>query len=175
MPREKTQGFKGNTAAKRQDEVELRQNKAFELRKEGATFQQIGKVLNISHEQARKDYNVVMDQIRSDFEGEIAQWRALQLARLNDQYMVFNAIAKGKLDPEMSKRSAPDIEAGRLALNVLKEISDITGVKASIKHEFTGKDGGPIQVTSAVDLSNLSTEELLQYEGLLRKASGNAE
>jgi hypothetical protein len=102
--------------------------------------------------------------MRTEFDGELRNFLVLQLARLHSQLDRYDTLAEG--DPD-------NIEAGRLVLGIIKEISETAGVKASIKHELTGKDGGPIHVTSSIDLSKLSTEELLQFELLMKKANPN--
>ena len=164
-------GKKGRKNDARTDfEITEREKKVFDLWKEGATLRQIGEVLGISHEQARKDRIAELERRRTDDDEAFTHWKTLQLARLNDQYMTFNAIAKGKLDPNTGVRK-PNVEAGNLCRRIINDISELTGVKAAIKHEITGANGGPVHVSSSIDLSKLSTEELMVYEQLLGKAN----
>jgi hypothetical protein len=172
-------------AKKRNFKITVRQQQVFELWKEGATLRAIGEALRkqaekagqstrgFSHEQVRKDLDHVLEIMRIDFEHELHTYRTMQLSRLNDQYMTFNAVAKGKIDKATGLRADPDAYAGRLVLGIIKETNEVLGIKAAIKHEITGKDGGPVHVMSSIDLSKLTTEELLQYEQLLNKANAS--
>lgn len=145
-------GKKGRKNNARTDfEITEREKKVFDLWKEGATLRQIGELLGISHEQARKDRIAELSRRQKDDDDAFDHWKTLQLARLNDQYMTFNAIAKGKVDPKTGLRH-PNITAGRLVARIIDQISEITGVKAAIKLEHTGENGGPIQQAFVVEI-----------------------
>lgn len=143
-------------------DITERQRRAFDLWKEGATFRQISDALKkqaveagestrgYSREQVRTDINHVLEAYGTDMDIEVGHWKTLQLARLNDQYMTFNAIAKGKIDKESGERARPDVEAGRLVRTIINDISEITGVKAAQKVEHLGKDGAPLPPTQII-------------------------
>lgn len=146
-----TRRRKGDTA--RELEAELRRQKAFDLFKSGVTnCEVIGRILKeeakkegrstrgYSAENIRLDIKAVRSERRKEFEQEVEDWRTDQLERLSEQYLTFNALAKGRVNPDTGRRE-PNIEAGRLALKILQEINTITGVRAAVKVEHSGADG----------------------------------
>jgi DNA-binding CsgD family transcriptional regulator len=68
-----------------------RQSKAFDLLKAGASYRQIAKALDVSHETARKDVEAVLADLRAQATAGAEELRALEDERLT---MAALAIAK---------------------------------------------------------------------------------
>lgn len=116
--------------------IELRQREVFRLWREGGkTLREIGEQLKISHEQVRQDRIAFVNRMRSDFDDELKDHLLLQISRLNDQYARFNALATG------DEKTKPDVKAGKLVLDIIKEMNDLLNVKSAVKLEIAGKDG----------------------------------
>jgi DNA-binding CsgD family transcriptional regulator len=60
-----------------------RRVKVLELAKAGASFRQIARALNVSHETARKDLAAVMDALKQEQIAGAEELRAMELERLN--------------------------------------------------------------------------------------------
>lgn len=129
--------------------VDIEQQKqAFDLWfNEKKSLRDIGEIIGVSHEKVRKLINIVLDKIADEFDDEVRTWRAKQLKRLMRQYDRFDRMAGD------SKATRADrTRAGTLCLGILKEVSDITNVKAPLRHEVTGKDGEAISTITKVIL-----------------------
>ncbi len=58
--------------------------KAWEFRKMGASYEAIGKKLGVSHEAVRRYIQQSLDRLKADELKDAAEWRRLELARLDD-------------------------------------------------------------------------------------------
>lgn len=87
-------GHKGQIKA----DVAERQRLAFEYRKAGASFAQIGRNLNISHEQARIDVNKVIAALNAESQDMAKEYRTTMLERLDAMLLgVWSQASKGHL------------------------------------------------------------------------------
>ena len=122
-----------------------RRIKAWQLRKAGASLHVIGDRLGISYEQARRDCNVVIEQLSKEAKGDALAWRTTQLQRCEDLILGL-----------WSKASKGDPQAVTAVLGVFNRQAALLGLDAPKKQEITGADGGAIQLE--VD-ANVSVEE----------------
>lgn len=122
----------------RETELDERAWEAWQLRRDGKNYRDIGRLLDVSHETARAWCKRARAWVLDDHKGEIEQDRAEQLDRLFGMYEV-----------AMQRYRAGDANEGTIAVRVLKEISDITGIKIQ-KVEHTGKDGTPLGIVVEV-------------------------
>jgi len=115
-------------------------------------YRAIGKKFRISHEQARKDLKAVLLANVAEFRSEVEEWKEKQIERLEFLLETFEKQAKG--------RGSQRIEAGRLLLATIKEINEITGVRAAQKVEHSGTIGfsWPEITASAKSGENLTDE-----------------
>lgn len=60
-----------------------RRQKVLELRKAGASLRAIAQALNVSHETIRNDIQAVMEDLQKEAVAEAAQYKALELERLD--------------------------------------------------------------------------------------------
>lgn len=138
----------GNNASRRSVKILLRRQEAYRLWMfEKKPYRDIAPILNISFSQVRNDIHAVIEEIPDEFDDEVRTWKVRQLKRLMKQYDRFDK------DAGNAKLTAIDrARAGTLCLGILKEISDITGVRSAVKHEVTGQDGKPINIVTNVIL-----------------------
>lgn len=126
--------------ARKDAKIKDRQHEAYRLwLNEKKSLRAIGEILNISYEQVRLDINAVVDRIADEFDEEIRTWRTKQIKRLMNQYDRFDRIANDAKKPVLART-----RAGTLCISILKELNEVLGIKAAVKHELTGKDGQPL-------------------------------
>lgn len=78
--------------------IEARRQRAIELRKSGATYANIGKILGISHEQARKDVQYCLKQLVKRRDATTEEYLVMELERLDAlQKAVWPGAVKGNL------------------------------------------------------------------------------
>lgn len=126
------------------------------LLSEGRTQSDISKELGVSEatvSQHVKAHRAYVEYISS---GDFAAARDLFAASYAS---VESDLRENTMDP---KRALAILKAIELRMKVV-------GLEAPSKTELTGKDGAPLQIASRPDLSNLTDEELEQYEALANK------
>jgi hypothetical protein len=151
---------KSNQGPGRRERALSRRIEAFELRKCGASYRQIGRALGISEAQAHRD---VADRVRQveKIEEECAQQvRRIELGRLD-------ACTAGLW---------PGIESGEhTAVNSLMRVmarrAAMLGLDAPRMSQPSGKDGGQGQTDATLDYSRLDSEQLAQLDRLLTLAA----
>lgn len=128
------------------------------LLSEGRTQSDISKELGVSEatvSQHVKAHRAYVEYISS---GDFAAARDLFAASYAS---VESDLRENTMDP---KRALAILKAIELRMKVV-------GLEAPSKTELTGKDGAPLQIASRPDLSNLTDEELEQYERLALKTT----
>lgn len=138
MAEAETKRMKPQRAARKQAqdvEIEERQQAVFRFWRDNPLigYRAIGKKFRISHETARKDLNAVLLRNAADFKGEVDEWKEKQINRLE---FLLETFEKG-----IGTRSRDRIETGRLILRIIRELNDITGVRAAQKVELSGTIG----------------------------------
>jgi hypothetical protein len=130
-----------------------RQQRVFELWKSGASLRAISAQLKrsarekgesergLSHAQLSNDLNHVLAANSQEFAEGVEHFRALQVSRLNDLYLRFLPLAQVHSDPVTGKRKRPSTAAGKLLLGVIRETSDLLGIRRPIKLEHSGEIG----------------------------------
>jgi DNA-binding CsgD family transcriptional regulator len=98
--------------------IDVRIAEAFAMFKEGKSQRAIAQKLGVSQETIRQDLKIALAEIAKDFAHDLQEWKALQLTRLTELF------------EKWSKSKSNGVEAGRLVLSVLKELNEITGVRA---------------------------------------------
>jgi hypothetical protein len=107
--------------------------RAFELRKQGASYRQIADALKISHTLARRDVKRVLSEIRVSIKEDLEDYRQLELERLDFMLM---AIA-----PQVRAGSLPAIDR---ALKIGEQRMLLLGVMALAKDTMTGMAQGTL-------------------------------
>jgi hypothetical protein len=98
---------------------------------------EIGKILHISHEQARQDLKAFIDERIAADDQTVDAWKQKTLARLSRKYVRLEALASG--EALKRKRMSPSrkvelqLKAEAEQIKVLREIADVTGIKAAQK------------------------------------------
>ena len=85
--------------------------------------------------------------------------KAFRLSKLQN---MFDQEEKSKIQNKVAMRAILEQAA--------KESGDVFSNKQKLEH--TGKDGAPIETKQSVDLSKLTTEELMQWKKLVEKTNG---
>lgn len=138
----------GNTAkkdARRMDTAE-RQRKACELRRSGATYEQIGRALGKDKNNVRKDVLNAIAAIPREAAEEVLQ---LELLRLDGLWLGV-----------WPKAKTGDVQAIRAAVAIMDRRAAYLGLDAPRRSEHTGANGGPIPM---VDLGSLNDEQLKRF------------
>ena len=119
-------------------ELAERRVRALELRKMGWTYQSIGKALNVSTTQARRDVRRVLDKRIKHDQGNVAEQRQLELERVE---MVLTSLAKKVREGDTAAidrwLKASDIRRRLLGLDADKDGSTAPVIKfldLSIEH-----------------------------------------
>lgn len=138
--------------AKRRTKEELAEfdSNVIALRRSGLTFDEIGKRLNDSHVNAHRAFQRAIKRIPAQ---SIEELRILHNQRLEMMYLVASNKARdGRYGAQFLKQ----------ALDALKQIAELNGLNAPqvIQSEITGKDGGPIETATPVNILGVSREEI---------------
>lgn len=121
-----------------------RQRQTLEMRKAGATYEQIATALGYSdRSNARKDFINALEAIIEEPAKEVL---AIEIARLDA--MILGIWAKAKTG---------DTQAIDRVLRIMERRSAYLGLDSPKRQEHTGANGGPIAVR---DLGSLSDEQL---------------
>jgi hypothetical protein len=133
-PRGKTGQAKAKDLAK-STAIEERQRDVFHFWQENPLigYRAIGKKFGISHQQAKLDVRAVLTKNAAEFKVEVDAWKEKQIERL--EYLL------EQFETDVTSSVSDRFEAGRLILRVLREINDITGVRAAVKVEHSGTIG----------------------------------
>ena len=138
MPRRKKTKRRPQVTEPRNIQAREREVEALELRKAGATFQQIGTRLGISRQAAHKRVTEVLHDM-AETTGEKAEAvRTLEGQRLDAMLLGLWARA-----------SHGDYGAVDRVLRIMQRRADMLGTDAPKKHEVMGKDGEPIRIEDA--------------------------
>jgi len=137
-----------------------RRVQSLELRKRGLSYRAIGRELGISEAQAHRDVHKVLDEFAALERESGEKIRRIELMRLD-------AMVKGLWDG--IERGDPSSVTS--ALRVSERRARLLGLDAPTKSEVTGADGGPLAVSSQVDLSKLSDSDLATLATILDRAS----
>jgi DNA-binding CsgD family transcriptional regulator len=131
----------------------------FELRKAGASYQEIARAMGLSHEGARKICKRVFRKLDEHTQESAREYRTLELGRIG---ALIKALWKRGLEGELK------------AIDRLTKLIDLEaelcGTKAASKIEVTGAEGGPLSVAVRPDFTGFSMDELQQMRGLAVKA-----
>lgn len=149
-----------------------RQLQVFKLYEEGKSFREIGKALGISHVAVSKLFHKAWSAVRD----EAVDRAAAAFARIEARAEVIALVNERRALDEEDERS---IEAGKLVLAAGEQQAKLHGLFVA-KTELTGKDGGALKtentsITATVDLSNVSTEDLLVLTRILGGAAPEPE
>lgn len=130
---------KNNPARAQREE---RRRVAFELRKAGATFEEIGKALGVTRQTAHELVTKLLDEMAAKTAEDVESVRAMELHRLD-------ALFKG-LWPSASKGAPQAVEK---ALKVMERRARLLGLDAPTKVAPTSPDGStPYQGMSDAEL-----------------------
>ena len=122
--------------------------RCLELRKAGATFQQIGDELGITRQGAHKAAKRGMQELINKTPETAAETRAVQLLRID-------ALLLGVWD---RARKGDDAAIDRV-LRLEEFRAKLTGTFAPKLQELTGQDGGPIDTSVTVRYVGIDDEE----------------
>lgn len=117
-----------------------REHKAFEMRKEGKTYRQISEELGISPHGAYVMVKRVLLSLATLTAEDAKEVKRIQLERLD-------AMLKGL----WFAAEHGDVHAVDRVIKIEQRRSELLGLDAPKQHEFTGKDGGPLEVRALTD------------------------
>lgn len=134
---------------------------ALELRRAGASYQQIANALSVSKTRAWKIVKAALDELVQQRDDTAERVRELELYRLNKLRLA--------LDP---KKSDPRVADTLIRISARE--AKLRGLDAPQKTELSGPNGGPIQTEEEKpDYSRLTVDELRIFLALDRKAHGD--
>lgn len=134
---------------------------ALELRRAGASYQNIANALAVSKTRAWKIVKAALDELVQQREDTAERVRELELYRLNKLSLA--------LDPKKSDPRVADT-----LIRISEREAKLRGLGAPQKTELSGPNGGPIRTEEEKpDYNRLLLEELLIFQALQRKAYGD--
>jgi transcriptional regulator len=105
-----------------------RRKRAVSLRIQGATYDEIGLVLGISHQNAHAHVKKALEIIRTETAESTEELRQIEIKRCESYLkLIGEQIGKG------------DLLAIDRALRISKRLSEITGIDAPVKHDVDEK------------------------------------
>ena len=147
--------------------------KALDLRKRGHTYTEIAGKLECARSTACRYVLSELEYLADQCREEAGQVRDLELARLDELYLKAwtalesaSALLATSVAPDehgrdrltdekqymRASRALSDAE-GR-CLNIMERRAKLLGLDAPAKQELTGKDGGPLRIVTAEDLTD---------------------
>jgi hypothetical protein len=134
---------------------------ALELRAAGASYLQIGKALSVSKSRAWRIVGKALDQLVEHCRETSERVRRMELIRLDRYRLALDA-----------RRSDPRVVDSLIRIS--ERTAKLHGLDAPVRVEASGRDGGPIEMQEQKpDLNKFSLDELLIFEALHRKATGD--
>ena len=130
----------GNKAAVAAQEE--RRIKAFELRKAGISFRQIGEQLGVSEATAHKDVHAVLKRLAKQAEGKALEYRQLEAERIDALMAPLWTKARGRriVDPQTGQvveDIPPDYQAVGQVLNLMNRRARLMGLDAQPEENKT--------------------------------------
>ena len=112
-----------------------RRAQAFELRKAGASYRSIARALSVNERSTRRYIKHVLDELKRETLNQAADYRALQLERLNDLLFAdWKAARAGDLQAQDRVLKIMEREAKLLGLDLDKARLDLgVGVQVLIR------------------------------------------
>ena len=121
--------------APRNAEIEARRQKAFQLRRGGASYREIAEALQVSHQTAANDVAAILKQVNARTQDVALEYRTMQLARLDAMLMgVWGKASKGELG------------AVSMVIKIEERRARLLGLDAPARQEISGPEGGPIEI-----------------------------
>jgi hypothetical protein len=152
----------GGTASPKKLTAAERKAAALELRKSGATFEQIAATLGCSISYAHKAVTKALDRMVREPADAL---RKLELERLDSMLFGLWRRAKG------GETGAVD-----RVIKLMERRARLLGLDAPERRELSGPGGGPVPLLSSdIDLSKLNSEQLDQLEAIVKAGAKPAE
>lgn len=139
-------------SAGRKEQKTERVQRAFELRKAGKTYRQIGEMLGYSHEAARKDIAAVLSSIVAETKNNAEELLAVELSRLDDlQFGVWADARRG------DKRAIDSV------LKIMERRAKLLGMDITRNLNVT---------VTPDDIAKMNDEELNELVSVISKGVG---
>lgn len=113
-----------------------RERQALEYRRNGLSYEAIGKKLTVTRQAAHAMVSRVLKRLAAETDGKAAELRALSAERLD--------LATEKV---IEKLQRGDTNAAYALVRIEERRAKLLGLDAPEKKEVTGPDGGPIPVS----------------------------
>lgn len=141
-----------------------RRARALDMRKDGATYEAIGKELKISAQAAWKIVTKYLKQAREQTDESVSDLRDMMKRRLLE--------ANESLAPKIREGDHKAIDT---YIRLQARLAALHGLDAPTKTELSGPNGGPIETqAAALDLSKLTIDELRIWKRLAEKVKAPA-
>jgi hypothetical protein len=123
-----------STKGQREQAAE-RRLKAFELRKAGASFRQIGRELGVSEAQAHRDIMQALETLAKLTEPEVQHLRMIELQRLDEmQARLWPLITHTEINPVTGMRvPKPDQFAIDRVIRIMERRARLSGIDAPLR------------------------------------------
>jgi hypothetical protein len=132
-----------------QDDAAQRRPKVYALRLAGARFADIARQLGISTQQANIDFHEALAEWRELHEQEADAARALHAGRL-----------EALITAQWQQAMRGDVAAAKEVRACIETLGDFYGLKAPVKQEVSGPDGGPITISAVTQARDELTRRL---------------
>jgi hypothetical protein len=156
-----------------------RERQAIELRRAGATYEQIAAKLPphtnddgspgkpVTPQAVAKMIKRVLTRTRKLTDGDAESVRQLEIERLDAMLLGL-----------WSKARAGHEGAVDRVLKIMQRRAELLGLdaptKAEVENHITGKDGGPVRVATVFDLTKLTREQLEALDGIYASQASDA-
>lgn len=126
-------------------EITKRRELTLELRRAGMSLRDIAAHTGVSQETVRKDINALLTRLNKDQDGKTAQYRQLEVDRLDRMQAAYWNKALGSIpDPDDKSKKTflpPDLDAAHLVLKVIDRRAKLLGLDMPIKTALTDPSG----------------------------------
>jgi len=139
----------------------LLKQQVFALRMEGKTYDQIGTALGISSTKAAYHCRAAMQEETASLMKDVPHHRSLMVARI-ERLM-------SSLWPYVTNEDPVPQYVDRY-IKLLERLCKILGLDSPTQIELSGPAGGPLQAGPSLDLSRLSTKQLIAFRAAVEAA-----
>lgn len=126
-------------------------------------------VRGYSHESVRQGIKSALKKLNEQLFETADEYRQLQIERLEALLLAnMRGGAVGKTNPDTKEFIPPEVARSKIALEIIRELSDTVGIKPAQKHEIKADVGGSIE-------HKLSGEVLMTIEQIYGSDSESTE
>lgn len=130
-----------------------------------------GRTRRIAEYLSKNGFECSKSTVARDIQALLSSSAKASVKNLDHKRELANSRLESLIEAHWLDAQKKDLKAGYFVRTLVNDQIELYGLKGAKKVEVQGKDGGPIKVSNSMDLSNLTTEELLLMEALIQKTT----